>query len=118
MSDTCKPIIKGEIVPLIVEITTETETRFEIIDDITKTYCEVRSSSGDIVSILPALIQVRSDTKKDLYSSWDTKSLEAGYYVIKFWVGINLFGVEDGLGNLVVDYRLASEEINRYVKLE
>jgi len=114
----CKPHMKGEVVPIIVEVNSETEARFEVIDNIKRTYCEVKTTSGEPVSIQPVKIQVLTDIKKQVYCSWDTSKLDVGYYILRFWIGVNLFGTEDGNGDLIEDFRLASPEIKRYIKAE
>jgi hypothetical protein len=114
----CKPHMKGEVVPVVVEITSETDTIFQIVENEVRTYCEVKTASGENVISLPVNIKVISNIKKQVFSSWDTSKLDVGYYILRFWIGVNLFGIVDGEGNLIEDYRLASPEIKRYIKAD
>lgn len=114
----CKPHMRGEVVPVIVEVNSETDTKFDILTNVNRTYCELRTTGGDLVLTMPVIVQVLTDTKKQIYSSWDTSKLEIGYYLLRFWVGINLFGNTDLEGDLIEDFRIVSPEIKRYIKAD
>jgi hypothetical protein len=114
----CKPHMRGEVVPVVVEVTSETDTIFQIIDNPLRTFCEIKTASGESVISLPVSIKVISNTKKQVFSSWDTSKLDVGYYILRFWISINIFGIVDDEDNLIEDYRLASPEIKRYIKAD
>ena len=113
----CKTHFRGEVVPVVVEVTSDTGSSFSVIDD-TRTYCEVKTTSGESIIKLPTTVKVISDTKKQLFCSWNTDGYELGYYILRFWISINISEARDTDNKLIEDYRLSSSELNRYIKGE
>jgi len=114
----CTTHLRGEIVPVAVEIKCNEESTFTVVPEAKKTYCEVRSSSGEVITRLIPRVEIVSDTDKKLYCSWDTSALEVGYYILRFWIGISLTGAVNESGEMFQDYRLSSDELKRYIKSE
>lgn len=114
----CKTYLKGEVIPVAVDVKSTSESAFEIVPLTTRTYCEIKTSSGEFVTKLFPRLQSVTDYHKQLFCSWDTTSIEAGYYILRYWVSINISGARDGNNDLVEDYRLASESLNRYIKVD
>ena len=112
----CKTYLRGEVIPVSVEVLSNSESEFRVVGS-ERTYCEVRTSSGEIVTTLSPRIQEVEEYHKQLFCSWDTNGLEAGYYNLRFWISINISDAQVG-GEYVEDYRLASTQLKRYIKAE
>ncbi|AMM44864.1 hypothetical protein SP15_065 [Bacillus phage SP-15] len=111
----CKVHLKGEIVPVMIELTSESNSDFEILPD--GATCEVRTMAGELIKSHTVRFKSISGNQKQLFFSWDTNPLDIGYYMLRFWVRINLFGTEDTAGNLIEEARIVSSEMKRYIKM-
>lgn len=112
----CRSYTKGEIVPLMFEVYTESGVPFEIVTDWAK--CKVKKNSGELVRELPASLISDEPSKKKFIVSWNTVPEEIGYFLLQVWVDINVTGNKDEFGNYLVEARIASEDLQRYIKEE
>lgn len=111
----CKVHLKGEIVPIMIELTSESNSDFDILPE--GATCEVRTMAGELLDTHPVRFKSISGEMKQLFFSWDTNVLDVGYYMLRFWVRVNLFGTQDTTGNLLEEARIVSSEMKRYIKL-
>jgi hypothetical protein len=112
-----KTHLKGEVVPIAVEVLSNDETEFLIRDDGgVRTFCEVKASSGELIEKITPRVQIVAENHKQLYVAWDTSKYEPGYYIVRFWISINISGASDNQGYFLEDYRLVSPDLNRYIK--
>ena len=117
----CEAYFKGEVRPIIFEVYTESGVPFELIDDSNTpqnefAYCEVKTSEQQLLSHLPVTLISNEPAKKVMLCSWDTTLVDVGYYTLQVWVLLNLSGSVDDSGNPIVEGKLASEQIVRYIK--
>ena len=54
--------------------------------------------------------------EKKFVCSWTTGTVAQGYFRLQVWATVNLSGLTDAVGELVIEGRLASEELVRYVR--
>lgn len=119
---SCEAYFKGEVRPIIFEVYTESGMPFELIQDPSKepddfAYCEVTTAEGTLVSTLGVTMIEEEPARKKMLCSWDTGQFELGYYNLQVWVTINVSGSTDpSSGKKVVEAKLASELITRYIK--
>lgn len=117
----CEAYFHGEIRPLIFEVYTESGIPFTLADDLNtvsddRAYCEVKDEEGNVISRLGLTMIKDEPSKKTMLCSWNTGDFSLGYYRLQVWVMINVSGNVDRQGNLVIEAKLASEEIIRYIK--
>lgn len=114
-AEGCTVHYKGEIVPVMIELTSESETDFEVLPQ--GATCEVRTLHGELLDTHQVRSESISGNTKRLFFSWDTNTLDLGYYMLRFWVKINLFGTKDPVSqNLVEEARIVSSELKKYLK--
>lgn len=118
--DECRAYFRGEIVPIIFEVFTESGLPFKLADSPStgdlSAYCEVRDSEHNLIKTLGVKMIDDAPARKKMLCSWDTSLLEVDYYLLQLWAQVNITGEVDNSGNLVVEALLASEELTRYVK--
>ncbi len=106
----CQVHIIGEKVPMVAEITSEGGVEFSV----TGAFLRVRTTGGSIVgSDIPAHAERVEPDKWFVYASWDTGSLSPGYYLLRFWVEMDMDHHPDD-----DDYMMASSELKRYLRIE
>ncbi|WJZ23515.1 hypothetical protein LIS04_87 [Listeria phage LIS04] len=111
----CTTHFIGEIVPVMIELTSESDTDFEVLPQ--GATCEVRTLEGELLATHQVRAESISGNTKKLFFSWDTTKLDVGYYMLRFWVSINLFGAKaEGSGELVEEARIVSSELKKYLK--
>lgn len=111
----CKVHLKGEIVPVMIELTSESDTDFTILPD--GATCEVRTMAGELLDTHSVSFKDISGDQKQLFFSWDTNPLDLGYYMLRFWVKISLLGSTNPDGSLIEEARIVSSEMKRYIKM-
>ena len=119
--ENCEAYFHGEIRPLIFEVYTESGIPFSLVDDVSKpgdnrAYCEVKDEEGYVINTITATIIADEPAKKTFLCSWDTSHFALGYYRLQVWVSANVSGATDSTGNYVIEAKLASDEITRYLK--
>lgn len=102
----CIPHVRGEIVPIMAEVYSESGIEFTVL----RSECEVVSTSGNKAETLVVSVEDLEPGKKLLSCSWNTSLVSPGYYLLRFWTDINVSGGD------VLDYRIASPQMQRYVK--
>ncbi len=106
----CQVHILGEKVPMVAEITSEGGVAFSV----TNAFLRVRTTGGvQTHPNIPAHAEKVEPDKWFVYASWDTSSYEPGYYLLRFWVEMDMdHHPEDD------DYMMASSELKRYLRDE
>jgi hypothetical protein len=121
MSDgsTFKSCFRGEVVPIVVKVAYSLGDDFEVIvDGINRTFCEVRSINGEMITkLVPLRVIEVGDNEKWVMCSWDTKDVIVGYYKLKMWISINFDGEYEG-SILRENFKMTSNEMIKYVKVE
>lgn len=116
----CVPYQQGEIVPLIFRVYTESGIPFTCVPDSSRSgniaYCDLMDEEGKHISYLPATMIEDLPSEKKFVCSWNTSNTAQGYYRLQVWATVNLSGLTDAVGDLVIEGRLASEELIRYVR--
>ena len=116
----CVPYQRGEIVPLIFRVYTESEIPFTAVPDVSRdgllAYCDVMNEEGKHIRYLPATLIEDLPAEKKFISSWDTTNMGVAYYRLQVWATVNVSGKTDAAGDLVIEGRLASEELIRYIR--
>ena len=116
----CVPYQKGEIVPLIFRVYTESGIAFSTVPDTSKdgniVYCDLMNDEGKHLRYLPATLIEDNPAEKKFICSWDTTNLATAYYKLQVWATVNVSGKTDQTGELIIEGRLASEELVRYVR--
>ena len=111
----------GEIVPLIFRVYTESGIEFSVVPDPSRdgniAYCDLMDEQGKHLKFLAATIISDEPAEKQFICSWDTKAVAADtYYRLQVWATVNVSGKCDQAGNMIIEGRLASEELLRYVR--
>ncbi len=116
----CIPYQRGEIVPLIFRVYTESGIEFQVVPDDSRqslvAYCDLMTEDGKHLKFLPATLISDAPAEKQFICSWDTTNQAVGYYRLQVWATVNVSGKCDSAGNLIIEGRLASEELVRYVR--
>lgn len=116
----CVPYQQGEIVPLIFRVYTESGIPFTCVPDSSRdgniAYCDVMDEEGEHLRYLPATLIEDLPAEKKFVCSWNTGTVAQGYFRLQVWATVNLSGLTDAVGELVIEGRLASEELVRYVR--
>lgn len=105
----CRVHIKGEVVPMIAEVTADGGVEFNVVS----AFLRYRPTSGSPTIDVPAHAEMAEPDRALVYAPWDTSAIAPGYYLLRFWVEIDM---ADHPGE--EDYKLASVEIKRYVRDE
>jgi hypothetical protein len=71
---------------------------------------------GNHKKFLPATLIEDLPAEKKFICSWDTSGCAIAYYKLQVWATVNVSGKTDQQGQLIVEGRLASEELVRYVR--
>lgn len=119
--DECRAYTRGEIVPIIFEVYTESGLPFSLVDTLDEendrsAYCEVRNAEHVLLKTLGVKMIDDQPARKKLLCSWDTSTYSTDYYLLQLWAQINITGDVDEQGMLVVEAKLASEELTRYIR--
>lgn len=121
--EECEAYFRGEIRPLIFEVYTESGIPFTLTNDPKdkeglRAFCEVKDEQGNLLSTLPATVILDEDCKKQFICSWNTDEnlYPVGYYRLQVWALVNVSGAVDQNGDLVIEGKLASDELIRYLK--
>ena len=116
----CVPYQKGEIVPLIFRVYTESGIEFQCVPDTSRdgniAYCDLMTDEGKHIKFLPATLISDEPAEKKFISSWDTSNQSVAYYKLQVWATVNVSGKTDQMGQLIIEGRLASEVLTRYVR--
>ncbi len=116
----CVPYQQGEIVPLIFRVYTESGIEFTIVNDPSRegniAYCDLKDEEGSHIKFLPATLIDDQPAEKKFICSWDTSKHPVGYYRLQVWATVNVSGKTDAYGDLIIEGRLASEELIRYIR--
>ena len=116
----CVPYQRGEIVPLIFRVYTESGIPFSVVHDTSKdgniAYCDLKDEEGTHLKYLPATLIEDLPAEKKFICSWDTSNQATAYYRLQVWATVNVSGKTDQFGTLIIEGRLASEELVRYVR--
>ena len=110
----CVAVNQGEIHPVIFEVYTESGIPFEVKEN--WSHCSVKTTSGKEVEKIPAKLISDEPASKKYLVSWDTSKYVVGYYLLTVWCMLNITGDLDDKGQLVVEAKIASDELKRYVK--
>jgi len=120
LQSDCVPYQRGEIVPLIFRVYTESGIPFTCVHDSSRdgniAYCDLMDEEGDHLKFLPATLIEDLPAEKKFICSWDTSNQPIAYYRLQVWATVNVSGKTDPTGQLVIEGRLASEELVRYVR--
>ena len=120
LQENCIPYQRGEIVPLIFRIYTESGIEFTCVPDPAKenniAYCDLMDEEGVHIQFLPATLVEELPAEKKFIVSWNTTSASVAYYRLQLWATVNVSGKTDDVGNPIIEGRLASEELVRYVR--
>ena len=116
----CVPYQRGEIVPLIFRVYTESGIPFMLVSDPSRdgniAYCDLMNEEGKHIKFLPATLIDDQPAEKKFICSWDTSNQAVAYYRLQVWATVNVSGKTDQYGDLIIEGRLASEELVRYVR--
>jgi hypothetical protein len=126
----CEAYFQGEIRPIIFEVYTESGIPFRLMSetapgvaDVPKflpdaeAWCVLMDEEGhELERLRVTLIEVQP-ARKVMVTSWNTGRHQVGYFRLQVWVLVNISGMVDEQGGLVVEGKLASEEILRYIKV-
>ena len=116
----CVPVQRGEIVPLIFRVYTESGIEFSVVEDPSRdgniAYCDLMKEDGEHLKYLPATLIEDLPAEKKFICSWDTTNMATMNYQLQVWATVNVSGKTDTLGNMVIEGRLASEILIRYVR--
>lgn len=95
---------KGEIVPVMIKITSP----IELIFSLTSATCEIRYSNGELLAVGEAAVDVVNNR---VSYNWDTSEVIYGYYDVMFWIVIT---TDVGAGPK--DFKIASSVLRRYIR--
>lgn len=116
----CVPYQRGEIVPLIFRVYTESGIPFSLVKDSSRedniAYCDLMDEEGNHIRYLPATLIEDLPAEKKFICSWDTSNQAVSYYRLQVWATVNVSGKCDPYGDLIIEGRLASEVLIRYVR--
>ena len=120
LKEGCIPYQQGEIVPLIFRVYTESGIPFMLVHDQSRdgniAYCDLMDEEGKHKKFLPATLIEDLPAEKKFICSWDTSNQAVGYYNLQVWCTVNVSGKTDQYGDLIIEGRLASEVLLRYVR--
>ena len=116
----CIPYQQGEIVPLIFRVYTESGIPFQCVPDDSRdnniAYCDLMDEEGRHLRYLSATLIEDLPAEKKFICSWNTENTAQAYYRLQVWATVNVSGKTDSNGLLIIEGRLASEELVRYVR--
>lgn len=116
----CIPYQRGEIVPLIFRVYTESGIPFNLVQDPSRdnkiAYCDLMDEEGKHIRYLDATLIDDQPAEKKFICSWNTSNEKVAYYRLQVWCTVNVSGKPDQVGNPIIEGRLASEELVRYVR--
>ena len=120
LKEGCVAYQQGEIVPLIFKVYTESGIEFQVVPDESRernvAYCDLMDEEGKHISFIPATLISDLPAEKQFICSWNTTNNSIGYYNLQVWATVNVSGKCDQAGNLIIEGRLASEVLLRYVR--
>ena len=120
LQENCVPYQKGEIVPLIFRVYTESGIPFVVVPDgahdYNIAYCDLMDEEGKHLTFIPATLIEDEPAEKKFICSWNTQGYSVAYYRLQLWATVNVSGKTDNLGDLLIEGRLASEELLRYIR--
>ena len=120
LQENCVPYQRGEIVPLIFRVYTESGIPFTAVPDPDHdgniAYCDLMDEEGKHLQYLPASIIEDAPAEKKFIVSWNTGNHSVAYYRLQLWATVNVSGKTDNVGDLLIEGRLASEELLRYIR--
>ena len=120
LREGCVPYQRGEIVPLIFRVYTESGIPFQLVHDDARdgniAYCDLMQDDGSHIRYLPATLIEDLPAEKKFVCSWDTTNQAEAYYNLQVWATVNISGKTDAYGELIIEGRLASEVLLRYVR--
>lgn len=119
--ENCEAYFRGEIRPIIFEIYTESGIPFRLVDNVLtlgddRVCCEVRDENNKLIETITGKVISDEAASKKFVVSWDTSKYEIGYYRLRVWALVNVSGAQDNSGNMVIEGKLCSDEIIRYIK--
>lgn len=120
MQVECVPYQHGEIVPLIFRVYTESGIPFQLVHDSSRdgniAYCDLMDEEGNHLKFIPATLIEDLPAEKKFIASWNTTNNPVGYYNLQVWATVNVSGKTDQYGDLIIEGRLASEVLVRYIR--
>ena len=120
LQENCVAYQQGEIVPLIFRVYTESGIAFSCVHDSSKdgniAYCDLMDDEGKHLRFLPATLIEDLPAEKKFICSWDTTNQQVAYYKLQVWATVNISGKTDQTGQLIIEGRLASDELIRYIR--